>query len=129
SSPEVEEALESDQLKYIEAIILSMTKEERRNPDIMNGSRRKRVARGSGTAVQEVNQLLEQFGEMRNVIRQVSSGKGPWAKLVHQYMGDGGMAGMPGLPTPAKTGGKKKVGKAARKEKRKHKHKAKGGKR
>jgi signal recognition particle subunit SRP54 len=128
SSPEIEEALESDQLKYIEAIILSMTKEERQNPDIMNGSRRKRVARGSGTTVQEVNQLLDQFGEMRGMIRQISSGKGPWAKLAHQFAGEAGMAGMPGLPSPAKSGGKK-VGKAARKEKRKHKTKAKGGKR
>jgi signal recognition particle subunit SRP54 len=126
SSPEIEEALESDQLKYIEAIILSMTKEERRNPDIMNGSRRKRVARGSGTTVQEINQLLEQFGEMRGMIRQISSGKGPWAQMARQYAGGAGMAGMPSLPVPAKTSGKK-VGKAARKEKRKHK--AKGGKR
>jgi signal recognition particle subunit SRP54 len=129
SSPEIEEALESDQLKYIEAIILSMTKEERQNPDIMNGSRRKRVARGSGTTVQEVNQLLEQFGEMRGMIRQMSSGKGPWAKLAHQFAGEAGMAGMPGLPSPAKSGGKKKVGKAARKHKQKQKAKAKGGKR
>ena len=126
SSPEIEQALESDQLKYIEAIILSMTKEERRNPDMMNGSRRKRVARGSGTTVQEINQLLEQFGEMRSMIRQISSGKGPWAQIARQYAGEAGMAGMPGLPAPAKTSGKK-VGKAARKEKRKHK--AKGGKR
>jgi signal recognition particle subunit SRP54 len=123
SAPEVEEALESDQLKYIEAIILSMTKEERRNPDIMNGSRRKRVAKGSGTTVQEVNQLLEQFGEMRGMIRQMSSGKGLFANLARQFAGEAGMAAMPGLPTPSKpkSKGKKKVGKAARKEKRKHK--------
>ncbi len=124
SSPEIEEALESDQLKYIEAIILSMTKEERRNPDIINGSRRKRVARGSGTTVQEVNQLLEQFGEMRSMIRQISSGKGPWAKMARQFAGEAGIPDMPGLSTPAKSGGKKKVGKAARKEKRKHKSKS-----
>src|SRR5260370_8578907 len=123
SSPEVEEALESDQLKYIEAIILSMTKEERRNTDIINGSRRKRVARGSGTTVQEVNQLLEQFGEMRNMIRQISSGKGPWAKMARQFAGEAGIPDMPGLSTPARSGGKKKVGKPARKEKRKHKSK------
>jgi signal recognition particle subunit SRP54 len=85
------------------------------------------VARGSGTTVQEVNQLLEQFGEMRTMIRQVSSGKGPWAKLARQYAGEAGIPGMPSLPTRAKSSGKKKVGKAARKEKRKHK--AKGGKR
>lgn len=128
--PEMEEALEGDQLKYIEAIILSMTKEERRTPDIINGSRRKRIANGSGTSVQEVNQLLDQFGEMRTMMRQISTGKGPWAQLARQYGGGGipGMPGMPGLPDGAKMpamprqgGGGKKTGKAARKEKRKQK--------
>ena len=129
--PEMEEALEGDQLKYIEAMILSMTVEERRHPDIINGSRRKRIARGSGTTPQEINQLLEQFNEMRTMIRQVSSGKGPWAKLARQYGGMPGMAGlpdmedmpaMPSLPRPSGGGGKK-TGKAARKEKRKQKQK------
>ncbi|MBA2679394.1 MAG: signal recognition particle protein, partial [Ktedonobacteraceae bacterium] len=94
ATPEMEEALEGDQLKYVEAMILSMTKDERKNPDIMNGSRRKRVARGSGTTVQEVNQLLEQFGEMRTMIRQMSSGKGPWAQMARQYAGGAGVPGM-----------------------------------
>src|SRR5207244_11986944 len=97
----------TNKLKSIYTISHLKTKEEQQNPNIMNGSRRKRVARGSGTTVQEVNQLLEQFGEMRGMIRQISSGKGPWAKLAHQFAGEAGMAGMPGLPTPAKTGGKK----------------------
>src|SRR2546426_10605079 len=57
ATPEMEEALEGDQLKFVEAIILSMTKEERRTPEIINGSRRKRIATGSGTSVQEVNAL------------------------------------------------------------------------
>src|SRR5690349_19163981 len=74
--PDMEEALEGDQLKHIEAMILSMTLEERRTPDVINGSRRKRIARGSGSTVQEVNQLLEQFYEMRTMIRQMSTGKG-----------------------------------------------------
>src|SRR4029077_14380106 len=86
-----------DQLKHIEAMILSMTLAERRNPDIINGSRRKRIANGSGTKVQEINQLLDQFGEMRTMIRQVSSGKGPWAKMARQA-GKGGFPGIPGLP-------------------------------
>src|SRR5437879_9138327 len=98
SMPEMEEALESDQMKYIEAMVLSMTKEERRNPDIINGSRRKRIARGSGTSVQELNQLLEQFSEMRTMIRQMSTGKGKWAQLARQYAGAGGGAGIPGMP-------------------------------
>ena len=121
ATPEMEEALEGDQLKYVEAMILSMTTEERRNPDIINGSRRKRVARGSGTTVQEVNQLLEQFGEMRTMIRQMSSGKGPWAQMARQYGGGAGVPGMPALPKSASSKGGKKTGKAARKEKRKQK--------
>ena len=128
--PEMEEALEGDQLKYIEAIILSMTLQERQNPDILNGSRRKRIASGSGTSVQEVNQLLEQFSQMRTMMRQVSSGRGPWARMAQQY---GSGAGMP-MPALPKSGGgsggsSKKTGKAARKEKRKQKARARSGRR
>ena len=124
--PDMEEALEGDQLKHIEAIILSMTLEERHNPDILNGSRKRRISRGSGTTPQDVNQLLEQFNEMRTMIRQVSSGKGPWAKLARQYGGGTGIPGMaaaPALPRSAGHGhgGGKKTGKAARKERRKQK--------
>jgi signal recognition particle subunit SRP54 len=125
--PEMDEALEGDQLKYIEAIILSMTLEERRNPDIINGSRRKRIARGSGTSVQEVNQLLEQFNEMRTMMRQVATGKGPWARLARQYGGGG--ADMPAIAMPKSGGGGKKTGKAARKEKRKQKARSRSGRR
>ncbi|HBE27464.1 MAG TPA: signal recognition particle protein [Ktedonobacter sp.] len=120
--PEMEEALEGDQMKHIEAMVLSMTKEERRNPEIINGSRRKRIARGSGTTVQEINQLLEQFGEMRTMIRQMSTGKGKWAQFARQQAG-AGVPGMPAMPKPPGGGGKKS-GKAARKEKRKHKAKS-----
>src|SRR5579859_185544 len=123
--PEMEEALEGDQVKHIEAIVLSMTKEERRNPDILNGSRRKRIARGSGSTPHDVNQLLDQFHEMRTMMRQVSSGKGPWAKLARQFGGGETIPGMPatpGLPRPGgHAGGGKKTGKAARKMKRKQK--------
>src|SRR6266516_3522712 len=122
ATPEMDEALEGDQLKYVEAMILSMTREERRNPDIINGSRRKRIARGSGTSVEEVNQLIKQFGEMRTMIRQMSTGKGPWAQLARQY---GGGEGIPGMPAALpRQGGGKKTGKSARKEKRKHKTKS-----
>ncbi len=62
-------------LKYIEAMILSMTKEERGNPTIINGSRRKRIAMGSGTTIQQVNQLLKQFSEMQKMMRNFSKGK------------------------------------------------------
>ena len=60
-----------------EAIILSMTAEERRAPDVLNGSRRKRIALGSGTSVQEVNKVLSQFAQMRQMMRGMVSGKMP----------------------------------------------------
>jgi len=62
-------------IKKAEAIILSMTEEERENPELLNGSRRKRIAAGSGTTIQEVNRLVKQFYEMRKMIKQVSRGK------------------------------------------------------
>ncbi|MDP4275160.1 MAG: signal recognition particle protein, partial [Bacteroidota bacterium] len=61
--------------KGIEAIISSMTPEERENPDMLNGSRRKRIATGSGTSIQEVNRLAKQFDETRKMMKMVSSGK------------------------------------------------------
>jgi signal recognition particle subunit SRP54 len=61
----------------IQAIILSMTAEERRRPELIKGSRRLRIARGSGTSVQQVNHLVKQFGQMRKVMRQVGRGKMP----------------------------------------------------
>src|SRR6266849_5667465 len=108
--PEMEEALEGDQLKRIEAIILSMTLEERHNPDLINGSRRRRIARGSGSTAQAVNQLLDQFHEMRTMMRQMSSGKGQWARLAQQYGGGTG-AGMPGMPAIPATAGYSNQGK------------------
>jgi signal recognition particle subunit SRP54 len=61
----------------LEAIILSMTFEERRRPDIIKGRRRQRIAAGSGTSVQQVNQLVKQFGEMRKLMRGLQQGKMP----------------------------------------------------
>ncbi|HEV7773492.1 MAG TPA: signal recognition particle protein, partial [Conexibacter sp.] len=61
----------------IQAIILSMTAEERRNPDVIKGSRRIRIARGSGTNVQAVKALIRQFGQMQKVMKAVSQGKTP----------------------------------------------------
>jgi signal recognition particle subunit SRP54 len=63
--------VDPDRLKRIEAIVLSMTPEERRHPKVLNGSRRKRIARGSGTTVQEVNRLLKQFEEMNRMMKQL----------------------------------------------------------
>lgn len=64
--------LAEKEMKRIEAIILSMTAEERRNHAILNGSRRRRIAKGSGTTVEEVNKLLKQFMEMRKMMKKIS---------------------------------------------------------
>ncbi len=67
--------MDDDAFKGIEAIIHSMTPEERSNPVIMNGSRRKRIASGSGTSIQEVNRLVKQFDETRRMMKKMSGGK------------------------------------------------------
>lgn len=67
--------IEDDAFKHIEAIIYSMTLEEREDPSILNGSRRKRIADGSGTNIQEVNRLIKQFSETRKMMKFVSQGK------------------------------------------------------
>jgi signal recognition particle subunit SRP54 len=64
------------EMKRIEAIIQSMTPAERRKPKILKASRKKRIAAGSGTTVQEVNQLLRQFREMQKMMKQLRSGRG-----------------------------------------------------
>jgi signal recognition particle subunit SRP54 len=63
-------------MSRLEAILTSMTKEERGKPEIINGSRRRRIASGSGTKVEDVNRLLKQFDEMRKMMRQLTSSKG-----------------------------------------------------
>ncbi len=65
------------EIDRIEAIVLSMTPHERAHPDQINGSRRKRIAAGSGTNVQAVNRLVKQFGQMRKMMKQLSEGKMP----------------------------------------------------
>ena len=65
------------ELDRVEAIILSMTPEERRRPELIKGSRRLRIAKGSGTSVQSVNQLVKQFDQMRKLMRQLGRGKMP----------------------------------------------------
>ncbi|MGP3777480.1 signal recognition particle protein [Halanaerobium saccharolyticum] len=67
--------VDDKQLDYIEAIISSMTPEERRDPEVINGSRRKRIAQGSGTSIQEVNRLLKQFRQTKKMMKQLNSGK------------------------------------------------------
>jgi signal recognition particle subunit SRP54 len=69
--------VDDGELDRLEAIILSMTPEERARPQMIDGSRRKRIARGSGTTVQAVNQLIKQFGQMRKMMAQLAKGKMP----------------------------------------------------
>jgi signal recognition particle subunit SRP54 len=69
--------IDEREMDRVEAIILSMTPEERRRPELIKGSRRLRIAKGSGVTVQQVNQLVKQFGEMRKMMKGLSSGKMP----------------------------------------------------
>jgi signal recognition particle subunit SRP54 len=91
-----EQTAEMEQkLKLTEAIINSMTPEERRNHALLNASRRKRIARGSGTSVQEVNQMINEYTEMRKMMRMMTSGGlggmmgGLGGKLAGGLMGGG----------------------------------------
>ena len=69
--------VDEHELDRIEAIVLSMTPQERRHPELIKGSRRLRIARGSGTSVQQVNQLTKQFGQMQKLMKQVGRGRMP----------------------------------------------------
>jgi signal recognition particle subunit SRP54 len=108
-------------LNRVEAIIKSMTKAERTNPTIIDGSRRTRIAKGSGTNVAAVNQLLNQFKEMQKMMKQMAGGgalPGPLAKLAPMAAraqaggqlpsGLGGLGGPAPFTSPAKGGSKKK---------------------
>ena len=75
--PEIAAALDEKQFKRVEAIIQSMTAHERALPQVIDGSRRRRIAAGSGTKVQDVNQLLNQFREMQGMMKQMSRGALP----------------------------------------------------
>lgn len=83
--------IDDDAFKGIEAMIKSMTLEERSNPKLLNGSRRKRIANGSGTSIQEVNQLIKQFGQMGKMMKMMQGGG---AKQMMQMMKNNG-GGMP----------------------------------
>ena len=85
--------LESNEkeLKKVEAIILSMTKEERANPQLMNPSRKKRIAAGAGVDIADVNRLVKPFGEMRKMMKQLPGMMG------RRRGGFGGMGGLGGM--------------------------------
>lgn len=86
--------VDDKKMKQTEAIVLSMTPKERSKPEIINPSRRKRIAAGSGTTVIQVNQLLKQFGMMRKMMKS----KGKMRQMMKQFgMGGGGMGGFPGM--------------------------------
>ena len=75
--------IDDDAFKSIEAIIQSMTPTERSHPEVLNSSRRQRIARGSGTSIQEVNRLIKQFDDMRKMMRMMTQGKNP-ARMMGQ---------------------------------------------
>jgi signal recognition particle subunit SRP54 len=76
--------IDDDAFRGIEAIIRSMTPEERNNPGVLNGSRRKRIADGSGNSIQEVNRLIKQFSETRKMMRAMKEGKGGMGNLMNK---------------------------------------------
>ena len=83
--------IDDDAFKGIEAIIHSMTKEERVNPKILNGSRKKRIATGSGSTLVEVNQLIKQFSQMGKMMKMM---QGDGGKQMMQMMKDKGIPGI-----------------------------------
>jgi signal recognition particle subunit SRP54 len=87
--------VDEGELDRLEAIILSMTPEERAHPEMINGSRRKRIAIGSGTRVQHVNQLVKQFDQVRKLMKQVASGQMPDPQQLAQQMAGGNAAPRP----------------------------------
>ena len=101
------------QLGRVEAIISSMTPDERRDHAIINGSRRRRIAKGSGTTVEEINRLLKQFTEMRKVLKMMSGGpqlknlKMPGGAVAQQALRNAGQGGFsaPGMKKKRKKGG------------------------
>ena len=82
--------MDDDAFKSIEAIIQSMTPKEREKPEILNTSRRNRIAKGSGTNIQEVNRLIKQFDQMRKMMKMMTGSK------MGQMMGK--MPNLPGMP-------------------------------
>lgn len=96
------DSVDDRELDRVSAIIQSMTPAERRDPKILNGSRRSRIARGSGTSVSDVNGLIDRFGQAQKMMRQ---------------MGGSGMPGLPGLPGGMPGGGKKSKGRQAKQDK------------
>jgi signal recognition particle subunit SRP54 len=123
-------ALMEKELKRTEAIIDSMTVEERNDHRLLNANRRRRIARGSGTNVASVNQLIKQYVEMRQMMRQLSSsglfgGGGLKSKMMRKMTGMPDMAGfagngddLPGMPSLPAGPSRKKLKKKRKKRRR-----------
>jgi len=92
----VKEQVNDKEIRRLEAIIFSMNKQERRRPDIIKGSRKRRIAEGSGTQIQDVNRLLKQFTQMQKMMKKMNK-KGGMANMLRQMKG-GGMSGPGGMP-------------------------------
>jgi signal recognition particle subunit SRP54 len=78
---EAQAAVDRGDLRRTEAIILSMTPRERRDPNVLNASRRRRIANGSGTSLPEVNRLVKQFGEMQKLMKRLAGPAGRRAAM------------------------------------------------
>lgn len=138
-------AMPEKEMARTEAIISSMTMAERRNPDILNGSRRARIAKGAGVTVAQVNQLVRQFEQMRQMMKGMMGGKGAKMPAMPRMRGMppgmnlpkglggmpnlGGMGGMPGMPgmegMPGARAGATKAAPKKRKKKERPKRKKK----
>lgn len=127
-------AVPEKELARTEAIIRSMTQAERHNPDILNGSRRARIAKGSGSTVQQVNMLVRQFEQMRQMMKGMMGGKMKTPRMPRGITAPGSrgmsgmpvMPGMPGMPPGAglpPSGGGSHTSKAADQAKKKKKRK------
>ncbi len=121
-----ESQIDEKAIDRTEAIILSMTKKERNDPSILNASRKRRIAAGSGTSVQEVNKLLKQFEMMQQLTKRFTRGKMPKAMRQAMSGGDvsgivGGQSGMEGLLNGRFGGGGHSAGRQRKSNKRKKK--------
>ena len=92
-----QQQVDSELFVKMEAIINSMTLKERRNPDLLNGSRKRRITQGSGTQIQDLNRLIKQHKQMQKMMKKVSQ-KGGMQKMMRGMQGMMGQSGMPGMP-------------------------------
>jgi len=91
---DVEGQVNEDELDRVEAIIFSMTRKERRNPKLLNGSRRERIAKGAGVSVTDVNRVLKQFAEARKLMKQLQATQGKGRRRMRLPGMGGGLGGM-----------------------------------